>query len=162
MSDKKKILSKKDLNNKLKECEKEKAEYLKGWQRAKADFLNYKKGDVERMKNVIKYEKEDLILEFLEVLDNFVKAEKETPKKLRDDQYFKGFLHIRTQFQDLLEGQGAEEIKTVGEKLDLNCHEIVGEVEVDDKEPGTIVEEVQKGYFVGGKLLRAAKVKIVK
>lgn len=162
MSDKKKTLSKKDLNNKFKECEEQKAEYLKGWQRAKADFLNYKREDAERMENMLKYGKEDLILKFLEVLDNFVKAEKETPKKLRDNQYFKGFLHIRIQFQDLLKRQGVEEIKTVGEKFDPNHHEVVEEVEIDDKEPGMIIEEVQKGYFVGGKLLRVAKVKIAK
>lgn len=162
MSDKKKTLSKKDLSNQLKECEKQKAEYLKGWQRTKADFINYEKEDTERMKNMLKYGKEDLILKFLDVLDNFVKAEQETPEELRDNEYFEGFSRIKIQIQNLLEGQGVKEIKAVGRKLDLNYHEIVEEVDVDDEESGMVVEEVQKGYSMGEKLLRAAKVKIAK
>ncbi len=55
-----------------------------------------------------------------------------------------------------------EEIKTIGEKFDPNLHEAVGEIESKDKESGIIVEEIQKGYKTDGRLLRPAKVKVVR
>jgi len=151
-----------ELQKKLEECQQQKDEYLKGWQRAKADFLNYKKDEMERVKELLKYGNAGLILNFLPILDNFEKAEKETPKELQDNQYFKGILQIKNQIQNFLKNQGVKKIESIGKKFDLNLHEIVGEVEMKDREPGIIVEEVQKGYLIEDKLLRAAKVRIAK
>ena len=103
-----------------------------------------------------------LIFNFLPILDNFEKAEKETPEDLKNNQYFKGLLQIKNQIQDFLKNQGVKEIESVGKKFDLNLHEIVVEIELKDKEPGIIVEEIQKGYLIEDKLLRVAKVKIAK
>ncbi|MCX6764335.1 MAG: nucleotide exchange factor GrpE [Candidatus Nealsonbacteria bacterium] len=151
-----------DLKKQMEECEKKRDDYLKGWQRSQADFINYKKEEIARMKEILKYGGAELILTFLPILDNFEKAEKETPKDFQDNQYFKGLLQIKKQIQDFLKNQGIKEIESVGKKVDLNLHEIVGEVEMKDKESGTIIEETQKGYLFEDKLLRVAKVKTIK
>jgi len=151
-----------DLKKKLEDCQKKKDEYLAGWQRARADFLNYKKEEMERIKEILKYGNENLISKILPILDNFEKAEKEIPDDKKNDKLLEGILQIKTQFQDFLKNQGIEEIKTTGEKFDPNFQEVVEEVEAKDKESGTIIEETQKGYTIHGKVVRPAKVKISK
>lgn len=151
-----------DLKKKLEDCQKKKDEYLAGWQRARADFLNYKKEEMERIKEILKYGNENLILKILPILDNFEKAEKEIPDDKKNDKLLEGILQIKTQFQDFLKNQGIKEIKTIGEKFDPNFQEVVQEIEKADCESGTVIEETQKGYTIHGKVLRPAKVKISK
>jgi len=151
-----------ELKKKLQETEKLKQEYLAGWQRARADLLNYKKEEMERVGHLIEIANENLIFEFLPILDNFEIAEKSLPENLKEDKNVKGLLQIKRQILDFLKKKGVEEIETVGEKLDLKYHEVVGEVDTDEFETGTIVEEVQKGYKIGERVLRPAKVKVAK
>jgi molecular chaperone GrpE len=164
---------KKELNiEELKECEKLKDEYLAGWQRARADLLNYKKEEMERIGELVGYATEELILKMLPILDNFEIAENKLSDDLKGDGSVKGVLQIKNQILDFLKSQGVEEIKSVGEKFDPNLHEVVEEVEENDKESGIIIEEIQKGYKINkfdsasakinSRLLRPAKVKIVK
>ena len=159
-----------DLQKKIEELEKQKAEYLTGWQRERADFLNYKKEEMERIGQLINYAKEELILDILPIMDNFEVIEKKLPENLKKDDNVKGLMQIKIQFQDFLKTLGVEEIKSIGEKFDPNFHEVVEEVEsssakaTEDKEikSGTIIEEIQKGYKINGRLLRPAKVRVVK
>ena len=151
-----------DLKKQLEECQKLKEEYLAGWQRTRADFLNYKKEEMERIGQLINYAKEELILEILPLMDNFEVIEKKLPENLKKDENVKGLLQIKIQFQDFLKSLGVEGIKSVGEKFDPRLHEVAEEVETKDKEPGTIIDEIQKGYKSNGRLLRPTKVKIVK
>jgi len=151
-----------DLKKKLEETEKLKNEYLAGWQRARADLINYKKEEMERVGSFIKIAQEGLIFEFLPILDNFDIAEKEIPNELKENENMKGLLQIKQQILDFLRKKGVEEIKSVGEKFNPAYHEVVGEVDTDQFETGTIVEEVQKGYKINGRVLRPAKVKVAK
>ena len=147
------------MEKKIEECQKQRNEYLAGWQRSRADFLNYKKEEMARIGEFLKYVNEEAILKILPILDNFEKAEKEIPADKKDD-YLKGLLQIKIQLQDFLKNQGVEEIKSLGEKFDPNFHEAVAEAE--GKESGIIIEEVQKGYLLNGRVLKPAKVKIIK
>ena len=151
-----------DLKKQIEELEKQKSEYLAGWQRERADFLNYKKEEMERIGQLIDYAKEELILEILPLMDNFDVTEKKLPENLKKDDNIKGLLQIKIQFQNFLKSLGVEEIKSIGEKFDPRLHEVVEEVGTKDKEPGTIIEEIQKGYKSNGRLLRPAKVRISK
>ncbi len=146
----------------LQECRKQKDEYLAGWQRARADFLNYKKEEIERMGEILKCAGEEFILKILPILDNLDLAEKKLPEDLKNNDNIKGLLQIKTQILDFLKAQGVEEIKTAGEKFDPNFHEAIEQVELKDKEPDIIIEEIQKGYKINGRLLKPAKVKVVK
>ncbi len=159
-----------ELKKKLEECEKQKCEYLSCWQRERAEFLNYKKEEMERVGEFLKYANEAFILKILTILDNFEVIERKLPENLKKDENIKGLLLIKNQILDFLKAQGVETIKSIGEKFDPHLHEIVGEVassEVLTKEgakpeSGTIIEEIQKGYKINGRLLRPAKVKISK
>ena len=83
----------------LEECQKQKDEYLTGWQRERADFLNYKKGELERIGEIIKYGDLGLILKILPILDNFEIAEKKLPENLKNDDNVKGILQLKNQIQ---------------------------------------------------------------
>ncbi len=164
-----------DLKKELGEYQKLKDEYLAGWQRSRADFLNYKKEEMERIAGFLKYAEEEFVLKILPILDNFEIAEKKILEVLKNDENpegkpsasygasVRGILQIKTQILDFLKVWGVEEIKTtVGEKFDPNFHEATEQVEVKEKESGVIVEEIQKGYKINGRLLRPVRVRVVK
>ncbi len=156
-----------DLKKKFEDCQKKRDEYLAGWQRARADFLNYKKEEMERIGKLLKYANENLILKILPILDNFEKAEKEIPEDKKNNQFLEGLLQIKTQFKDFLKNQGIEEIKVVGKEFDPNFMEAVEVMEPASAEAsagksGAILEEIQKGYKLHGKVIRPAKVKVAK
>lgn len=140
---------KKDLSKELEEC-------IAGWQRTKADFLNYKKEESKRSEEKEWYIKEDMFLNLLPILDNLYLAEKQVKKK---DEVIKGFMHIGEQIKRFFKEQGVGEIKTKGEKFNPELHEAVEEVK---GKAGYIVKEVEKGYTFKDKLLRPAKVKVGK
>jgi len=137
---------------------KEKEEYFAGWQREKADFLNYKKQEFERLKGTLEIAKESLFEELIPVLDNFSLAEKSIPEEEKEKNGTKGLLLIKKQLEKSLKDLGLEEIDTIGKEFDPKIHESVEEVE--GNEPGIIVEEVQKGHTFQGKVIRIAKVKV--
>src|SRR3989338_2547775 len=74
---------------KLKELEVKCEEYLNGWKRERADFLNYKKDEMERIGNILKYANEEIILNILPILDNIERAESELPEKLKKPSFAK-------------------------------------------------------------------------
>jgi len=152
----------KDLIKELEESQKKTKEYLAGWQRTRADLLNYKKEEIKRAEEFSKYVTEDLILEILPILDNFYLVEKKLPKDLNNNEYVKGLLQIKTQLQDFLKNQGIEEIECLGKKFDPNFQEVVGEIKKKDTESGIVLEEVQKGYKLHNKVIKPVKVKISK
>ncbi|MFA5754828.1 MAG: nucleotide exchange factor GrpE [Candidatus Paceibacterota bacterium] len=137
---------------------KDKEEYFSGWQREKADFLNYKNQEFERLKGTLSIAKESLFEELIPVLDNFLLAEKSIPEVEKNQNNIKGLLLIKKQLEDALKGLGLEEILSVGQKFDPALHEAIEEVE--NGESGMITEEVQKGYTFQGKVIRTAKVKV--
>ncbi|MBM3250672.1 MAG: nucleotide exchange factor GrpE [Candidatus Nealsonbacteria bacterium] len=159
----------KDTKKQLEDCQKQRQEYLENWKRERADFLNYKKEEIERTGGLLKYVSEGFILKILPILDNFNLAEKKLPENFKKDDNVRGILQIKKQLEGFLKSQGVDEVKTVGERFDPNFHEVVEEIaetgSLQFKEPGSrgmIVEEIQKGYKINGRLLRPAKVKVVK
>ena len=150
----------KNFKQEFEQCEKQKEEYLAGWQRAKADFINYKKEEAERRGEIAEYISMDIILDMLPILDNFEMAGKELTDEMKENQVIKGVFHIKAQFQDFLKNRGIEEIDVLGKKFNIETAEAVGEIE--GEEPGIVEEIVQKGYKFKGKVIRPAKVKVSK
>jgi len=148
----------KKLKEKLKNCQKERDEYLDGWQRARADFINYKKDEGKQREEFIKFSNNLLISDILLVLDSLGLACRNIANPTGTE---KGFQLIHGQLNNILKKYGLTEIKTTGEKFNPRLHEAVEEVE-SDKESGIITETVQKGYLMHDKVIRAAKVKISK
>ncbi len=148
-----------ELKEKLAEALKQRDEYLDGWKRAKADFINYKKEEAERFALLAKFSNEGLILELLSVLDSFSLG----LAILKDDAPTeKGISLIKNQLEDLLKKHGLEKIAvSAGEKFDPGRHEAVSEIESENP-AGTIVEEAERGYTLNGKVIRPARVKLSK
>ncbi len=151
-----------ELKKKLQDCERLRDEYLAGWQRSRADFLNYKKEEIERIKGLLDHTKEELILKILPILDNLERAEQNIPENLKNSNWVKGIFQIKNQFKNFLKNEGVEEMKIEGENFNPNFHEAIEEVERKDKKSGEIVEVVEKGYLINGQLLRPAKVRVAK
>jgi len=147
----------KKLKEELKEAKKLREDYLAGWKRERADFLNFKKVESERIEKYINITKDELILDFLPVLDNIYLAEKELPKECN---WTKGFLGIKAQIENFLKRQGVQEIDCLNKKFDPHFHEAIEELK--DEKPGMVVEVIQKGYMLNNKVIRPAKVKITK
>lgn len=146
----------KKLREKLKKCAEEKQEYLAGWQRAKADFINARKEEEESRQEFIKFSELNLILELLVLIDSFDGLFKHGKK---DD----GIENIYRQLLDILKSRGVEIIKSVGEKFNPEEHESLGEIGVDSEEKeDIIIEEIRKGYKMHDKIIRPAQVKIGK
>lgn len=170
---------KEDIKKELEDCKKKCEEYLNNWKRSAADFINYKKEEMERIMILGDYAKESMFLKILPIFDSFYLAEKEISEELKNSEWFKGFTQIQSQISEFLKKEGIEEIKVVGDpltgsgqvKFDPSIMEIVEEVSEGptSTESGMVVEELQKGYRRGdlsageaGKVLRPAKVKINK
>ncbi len=153
-----------ELRKQLEECQKAKDEYLAGWQREKADFLNYKKKEAERIDEVAKHITEGFVLALLPILDSFDIAEKSLSEDSKEEESVKGFLQIKKQLLDFLKSRGVEEIETEGQKFNPDYMEAVEMVEThsQEQESGVVIQEVQKGYKITGRVLRPAKVKVAK
>ena len=135
-------------------------EYLNGWKRERADFLNYKKDEMERIGQLVKYSNEELILKIIPILDNIYLAEAHVPEELKDNAWINGFNLIKNQLSEFLTKEGIEPIETIGKDFDPSLMESVGFVEGGEKD--SIAEEVQRGYTMHGKVIRVAKIKIGK
>ena len=148
-----------DLKEQIEEMTAQRDEYLAGWQRAKADFINYKKEELQRIQETARYGSEDLIKDLISVMDNFDLAlrtlEKAGPVE-------KGIYLIRTQIDDILKKRGLEKIDLKpGDVFDPAVAEALSEVDAEQP-PGTIVQEIESGYRLHEKVLRPARVIISK
>jgi len=149
----------KKLRLKLKEEQKKTSEYLTGWQRAQADFVNFTKRSEEEKKDFVKFANENLVLEVLDVLDSFDRAF--SSDENLDEKTKEGVILIHKQLVKILEKNGVVENNPLGEDFDPNKHMAVQMVPVDnEKDADKIVEVMQKGYSLSGKIIRASKVKV--
>lgn len=138
-------------------------QYKQGWQRAQADYQNLVRETNERKAELVRMSEWQIIEEFLPVYDNFQKAFAAEPGEMNDacKNWMKGIEYIKKQFGDVLSAHNVEPIKTVGEAFNPELHEALAEEEGDGK-PGTIIKEVDAGYTMNGKVLKVAKVTIIK
>lgn len=135
---------------------------LAGWQRAQADYANFKKEMEKRQGEMMKFANAAFMSEVLPVYSHFKLALDHIPQDERKKDWVVGILQIKKQFQDFLKKYKIEEIKTVGEKFDHQYHEAVAFEEAKGYNEGQIFEEVQPGYLVEGQILNPAKVKVAK
>lgn len=148
------------IKRKLTECEKEKQQYLEGWQRTKADFINYRKEEEKGRERQVKKSQQSLLLEILPVaedLERLETASKEQKTKL--ESLRKAIAQIRAKMDKFLSTEGISRIKSQGEEFNPQLHEAVKQ-EKSHYPKDKIIEEVSPGYLHHGELLRPAKVKV--
>lgn len=150
----------KNLPKKLEKLEKERDEYLDGWKRAKADLINYKKDERQRLEQVVKFSNEGLTLDLISVLDDFDLA---LAALERSGPVEKGVYLIRTRLEDFLRRQGVTRIEVkVGDKFDPAYHEAIAVASDNKSKEGLVAEEIEAGYMLHGKVIRSARVKVYK
>ena len=152
----------KKLRADLKVCRKEKEEYLTGWQKERAEFANYKKQEEDRKANFSEAVRERIITRFLTVIDSFnmAFANKEGWEKV-DENWRKGVEYIYTQMNNIFEEYGVKPVGEIGESFDPSIHESIEMVPTDKKQDDHKVSQVvQKGYKLGDRIIRPARVNI--
>jgi len=150
----------KKLQEKIKGLEKEKQEYLDGWQRARADYVNLQKQTEEDKKRVRTMVEENFIEELLPAIDSFslAMANKEAWEKV-DTNWRAGVEYIYQQLTNVLKERGFATFGSVGEVFDPSLHQAVSDTQTDDTTlDHTIASVLQQGYKLGDNILRPARV----
>jgi len=147
-----------ELMKRLGESEAKVAEHLEGWQRAQADFVNYKnrvQRDQELMKSVMKG---DIIKKFLPVLDDLERALQNRPAD--SGAWVGGIELIQKKLQSILESEGVMRIEAEGLPFDPNFHEAISHEPSETVGSGHVIAVVQNGYMLGDRVIRPAMVRV--
>jgi len=140
-------------------------DYLSNWKRALADYDNLKRETTKEKAEMAQFAQAMSAMNFIGVYDNYKKALAHRPNTADSkavEQWLVGVECIKKQFVETLKQLGIEEIKTVGEKFDPALHEAVGEETLEGGGESEIVKEIEGGYKMGEKVIKAAKVIVSK
>ena len=143
------------LKQALAEAKAKAEEYLAGWQRAQADFINYKRRTEQEKEEISRFANAILILNLLPILDDLERALTSIPPRLAKLSWVDGIRLIERKLQASLEAQGLSQIKAPGEPFDPNLHEAA---RLGKGKEGIVIEELQKGYKLCDRVLRPSKV----
>ena len=128
--------------------------------RLAADFENFRKRQAQEREDLLKYGAVNTLKQLIEHLDNFDRGQKAV-ENIEDCQKVKdSFNLVMKQMKDTLTKLGLEVIETKGKEFDPNFHEAVMQTPTSEHPEGTIINELQKGYKVGDKVLRASLVNV--
>ena len=127
------------------------------YMRTLAEYDNYRKRTIKEKESIYPEAKAVVIEKFLPVMDNFERALDSAENK---DSFYEGIVMLKKQLDDVFASLGVEEIKAVGEQFNPELHNAV--MHIDDEEQGenVIVEEFQKGYKIGERVVRHSMVKV--
>ena len=148
------------LKNELEACKAKANEYLDGWQRARADYVNYKKRMEREQAQVYQNASANVIRRFIEVVDDLDLALKNRPKSGDDAGWAEGIELIYRKLSSILEAEGVSIIETDGQYFDPNRHEAITHEQHPELESGRIIAVVKKGYRMGDRVLRPAQVRV--
>jgi len=151
-----------EVQEQLAQAEAQAAEYLDGWQRAQAEFSNYKKRQEVERSQMVRLANATLLRKLLPVVDDFERAVATLPANLSQLTWCEGVFLIRHKLDAILESEGVKPIKTEGQAFDPLYHEAVTHEELPGYGDGQIIGEVQRGYILGERVLRPAMVRVAK
>jgi len=163
-SDAEKILPKdiKHLKERCEAAEKRVEEEHDNFLRTLADLNNFRRRSREEFDQARKFAIEDFILRILPVMDNFERAIKAAEEIKNYDALHGGVVLILRQIKDALEREGVKPIEAEGEQFNPCLHEAVMPLDTDEYPDNTIIEEFQKGYTLGDKVIRPSMVKVAR
>jgi molecular chaperone GrpE len=148
------------LIKELEEFRAKSEEHYQRYLRTQADFENFRRRTRQEKEELIKYASASLIEQLLPVYDNFERALAVSKEKGDFDSLLKGVDMIFRQFDQVLAQEGLKKIESVGKPFDPAYHQAIMQVESDEHEQGTVIEEIQSGYMLKEKVLRPAMVKV--
>ncbi|MCX7912362.1 MAG: nucleotide exchange factor GrpE [Dehalococcoidales bacterium] len=144
-----------DLKEALASEKKKAEEYLAGWKRAQADFINYKRRAEQERQEYAATANASLLQSILPVLDDLERALAQIPEKYAHDDWVEGIRLVERKFRAVLEANGVKPIAALGMAFDPALHEAVKQ---EKGEEGIVIAELQKGYTLNNRLLRPARV----
>ena len=143
----------------LEEAKNEAEDYKDRWMRLAAEFENYKKRMVREFETLIGSANEDLLRDLLPVLDSVDRALAHSGEEQDEGEEFReGVKMIMQQLPKVIQNRGLSEIDALGKPFDPHYHEALMQVDSDEYDSGTVAEVAQKGYCLGKRVIRAAKV----
>ena len=151
------------LREELEKVRAQAAEYLDGWQRARAELANARKRFEKERSEAGQSAAGDLLRKILPVLDDLDRAMKTVPDDLRQHPWVDGVALIQRKFQAAVESEGVKPLEVrPGDRFDPTQHEAVTHEENAERKEGEIIAEVQRGYRFGVQVLRPALVRVAK
>ena len=137
----------------------ENAEYLEGWKRAKADYVNFKQDQEKRSKELAQFASMSIVSQLLPVLEYFRKAFEQVPNEVENTDWYQGVFQIYKQLKEVMKGMGVEEFRADrGVAFDTAHHEAVGSEQISDLDDDVVSQEVSAGYMLHGKVVVPARV----
>lgn len=146
----------KQLELRVAELEKQTAEHLEGWQRAKADYENLRRRTEDQRSTVVKAASEEMVRSLLPIVDNMERALKAASES-NSDELRDGVEMVFKQLVDTLAAQGVEQIEAVGKEFDPEIHEAIARIKGKEN---ICVSEHARGYKLYGKVVRPARVSV--
>lgn len=148
-----------ELQKQLDEVKAQAAEFKDGWQRAVAEFQNFKKrSDAEKFETY-QMAVGNIIKRYLPVMDDLERALASRPHKLA---WVDGIELIYKKLQSILEAEGVKRMEAEGQIFDPNFHEAISQEKSEDHESGQVIEVIRNGYMLGDKVIRPAMVRVSK
>ena len=142
------------------EAQKEAQANKDGWQRARAEFANFKRRTERERSELFQRASLDTLKALLPIIDDFDRAFESVPEDISEHAWIGGVSMIQRKFLTLLEQYEIEAIDPSGELFDPNLHQAIGAEDSDEVESGHVTETLQKGYRAGDNVLRLALVKV--
>lgn len=150
------------LQKELEEMRSKADEYLDGWQRARAEFANYKKRVERDQAQTYQLAAGNIVRRFLDVLDDLERALKNRPENGDGAVWAEGIELIYRKLLNMLESEGVKPMEIDHDFFDPNLHEAVASEENSEYESGQIIEVIRQGYRLGDRVLRPAMVRVAR
>jgi molecular chaperone GrpE len=148
------------LRQELQEARAKEAEYLDGWQRARAELSNARKRFERERQHAYANAKADLLVRLLPIVDDLERAFETLPGDLADDAWVGGVKLVQQKAHGLLEQEGVAPIDAAGEEFDPLLHQAVTHEPSGEVPEGHVIAEMQRGYSIGERVLRPCMVRV--
>lgn len=149
-----------EADRQLEEQRKLADEHYQRYVRTQADFDNFRRRSRQEKEDFAKYASAKLIEQLIPVIDNFERAIAASKDNTDHEALLKGVDMIYRQLDQVLVQEGLQRIEAVGQPFNPEFHQAVMQVESEEHEEGTVVEELQKGYMLKDKVIRPSMVKV--
>ncbi len=149
-----------DRINLMEELQAKADEYLDGWQRSRAEFANYKKRILREQAEIHRSARGEVIKMYLDIADDLERALEGKPAEGDGAIWSAGIELIYQKLITRFESEGIKPMNALGQEFDPNIHEAIMKEKSDQYESGQIIEVLQKGYWIGDKVLRPAQVRV--
>lgn len=146
----------------LEKVQKQAQEYLDGWKRSQADYLNLKRRFENDVKDLATFANADLVTKIIPVLENFRRAFQHIPKDKQEDEWVIGVKQVEKQLEDVLKTEGLEKIEVLGKEFDPKVCEALSYENSKEHKDCEVIEIIEMGYKLKGRVIKPAKVKVCK